>query len=156
MLACRNCGSKCRIRWTPRPEPCFLKGSKAKRPAEVPTFWRCLLSDVSSALHLDQRPSRGRALGATAGAATPARFRLALASAGQLFGLRRDRPLDILEADLFLSSLAARLVLDHDDTNMAAAFELAEQHLVGERLLDVLLDHARHRPRAHVLVITVP
>ena len=38
---------------------------------------------------------------------------------------------------------------------MAAALELAEQHLVGQRLLDVLLDHARHRPRAHLLVIAV-
>ncbi len=34
-------------------------------------------------------------------------------------------------------------------------FEPAEQHLVGQRLLDVLLDHPRHRPGAHQLVIAV-
>ena len=32
-------------------------------------------------------------------------------------------------------------------------FKLAEQHFVGERRLDRLLDDACHRPRAHLLVI---
>ena len=47
------------------------------------------------------------------------------------------------------------VVLGHDHAHVPAGFQLAEQHLVGERLLDVLLDHARHRPRAHLLVVAV-
>src|SRR5690606_17558709 len=76
---------------------------------------------------------------------------LAGAALGDLLGLGRHRPVEIFEAEL----VAALLVLDQDDADMAAALEPAEQHLVGERLLDMLLDHARHRPRAHQLVIAV-
>ena len=47
------------------------------------------------------------------------------------------------------------LVLDQHDADVAAALELAEQHLVGEPLLDVLLDHPRHRAGAHQLVVAV-
>src|SRR6478752_3793033 len=94
---------------------------------------------------LDQRSSRDGTLGAAR--LWPAR-RGALARARQFFRLRRDRALDEFEADLVLGR---RLVLDQDDTNVTAAFELAEQHLVRERLLDVLLDHAGHRARAHLL-----
>src|SRR5262249_19582490 len=78
--------------------------------------------------------------------------RLALARARQFLRLRRDRTFDELEADLVE---ARALVLDDDDADMSAALEPAEQHFVSERLLDVLLDHARHRPRTHLLVIAV-
>ena len=69
-----------------------------------------------------------------------------------LLRLRRDRPFEDTRSR---ASRCRFLVLDDDDAHMAAALELAEQHLVGERLLDVLLDHARHRPRAHLLVVAV-
>src|SRR6478609_2846445 len=109
-----------------------------------------------SRLHLDQRALGGRALRP---AARTARLRLAgrvaLARARQFLRLRRHRPLDIFEADLFLRPVGCRLVLDQHDADMPAALELAEQHLVGERLLDVLLDHAGHRPRTHLLVVTM-
>ena len=36
---------------------------------------------------------------------------------------------------------------------MAAILQPSKQDLVGERLLDVLLDHAGHRPRAHEFVV---
>src|SRR6185312_4533678 len=98
---------------------------------------------------LDQRPFRG-ALGTAAWTATRSRF--ALARAGQLFRLRRNRTFDELEADIVR---ARRLVLDQHDADMAAALELAEEHLVGQRLLDVLLDHAGHRPRTHLLIVAV-
>src|SRR4029453_3651908 len=101
---------------------------------------------------LDQRPPRGRPLGAAAPVGT-ARLRLALAGAGQLFRLRRDRSLGELEADLVLA-FRARLVLDQHDADMAAALQMAEQHFISQRLLDVLLDHARHRTRPHLLVVT--
>ena len=32
---------------------------------------------------------------------------------------------------------------------------MAEQHFIRERLLDVLLDHAGHRPRTHLLVVAM-
>src|SRR6266516_6653200 len=104
---------------------------------------------------LDQRSPRGRALGPAA-AIGAARFwsarRGALARARQLLRLGRDRAFDEFEADLVLGG---RLVLDQHDADVAAALELAEQHLVRQRLLNVLLDHAGHRPRAHLLVIAV-
>ena len=56
---------------------------------------------------------------------------------------------------IFSCPFRARLVLDQHDTDVAAALQLAEQHLVGQRLLDVLLDHARHRPRAHLLIVAM-
>jgi len=34
-------------------------------------------------------------------------------------------------------------------------FSLPKQHLVRQRLLDVLLDHPGHRPRAHLLVVAM-
>ena len=79
-----------------------------------------------------------------------ARF-FGFAGAGIFSGFGRHRPVEIFEAEL----VAAVLVLDQNDTHMAAGLELAEQHLVGQRLLDVLLDDAGHRPRAHLLVIAV-
>ncbi len=42
-----------------------------------------------------------------------------------------------------------------DDLHRAAVLELAEQQLVGERLLDVLLDDARQRPGAELLVVAL-
>jgi hypothetical protein len=36
---------------------------------------------------------------------------------------------------------------------MTARLEAAEQYFFGQRLLDVLLDHPRDRPGAHLLVI---
>src|SRR6185437_683262 len=121
-----------------------------KRPS--PPAAGCLLDSHPSSL--DQRPSRDRTLRAAAPSVLLrlARHR-ALARAGQLLRLRRHRPFEVFEADLFLAG--CRLVLDQHDTDMAATLELAEQHLVGERLLDVLLDHARHRAGAHLLVIAV-
>src|ERR1700682_603029 len=89
---------------------------------------------------LDQRPSRGRALGAAAGATRLrlARCGAALAGTGQLFRLRRHRAFDELEADL-APVFGIRLVLEQHDADVTAALELAEQHFVRERLLDVLL-----------------
>ena len=66
----------------------------------------------------------------------------------QARGLDRRIGLEILEAKLFL----AVLLLDqhaHD----AAVFQRAEQDLLGERLLDVLLDHPRQGTRAELLVV---
>ena len=51
--------------------------------------------------------------------------------------------------------LDAVFVRGDDDAHRAAVLQPAEQHLVGERRLDRLLDDARHRPRAHLLVIAV-
>ena len=45
-----------------------------------------------------------------------------------------------------------RVVLDAD-VDLAAVRQLAEQQLLGERLLDLVLDQPRHRPRAHQLVV---
>src|SRR5262249_22567687 len=107
-----------------------------------------------SRLDLDQRHLRHRAARRRAAfrsgrlAARAAPFGLGL---GNLLGLRRHRTVEIFEAEL----LDARFVLDRDDAHVAAALELAEQDFVGERLLDVLLDEARHRPRPHLLVIAV-
>src|SRR5262249_9417950 len=107
-----------------------------------------------SRLDLDQRHLRHRA------ARRRAAFRAGGLAAGgaalwlglrDLLGLRRHRAVEIFEAEL----LDARFVLDRDDAHVAAALELAEQDFVGERLLDVLLDEARHRPRPHLLVIAV-
>src|SRR3954471_2142842 len=90
---------------------------------------------------LDQR-ALGRPLRA-AGASGLGLARRALAGSRELLLLRRDRTLDELEADLVLGLVG--LVLDQNDADMAATLELAEQHLVGQRLLDMLLDHASHR-----------
>ena len=49
-------------------------------------------------------------------------------------------------------SNAAVLDADLDD---AALGQLAEQQLFGQRLLDVLLDHAAQRTRAHLVVIAL-
>src|ERR1700739_3830711 len=86
---------------------------------------------------LDQRPLRGRDL-RPAAIGTVRLRRLALARHRQLLGLWRDRAFDELEADLFRRRLSTRLVLDQDDADVAAALELAEQHLVRQWLLDVL------------------
>src|SRR5262249_19118675 len=97
-----------------------------------------------SRLDLDQRHLRHRAARRRAAfragrlAAGAAALGLGL---GNLLRLRRDRAVQILETEL----LDAGFVLDRDDAHVAAALELAEQDLVGERLLDILLDEARHR-----------
>src|SRR5258708_35189377 len=80
---------------------------------------------TSAVSHLDQRPSRGRALGAATGAT---QFRLprcgaAFAGAGQLFRLRRHRAFDELEADLALV-FRSRLVLQEHDADVTAALAL--------------------------------
>src|SRR5436305_15273358 len=98
-----------------------------KRPASLPAF------SVSSASHLDQWTARGRPLRSAAG--RTARFRLArrgaLARARQLLGFRCHRSVEVFEADLFLRRVAACLVLDEDDANMASALQLTEQQLVS-------------------------
>ena len=38
---------------------------------------------------------------------------------------------------------------------MPAALELAEQHFIGKRLLDIFLNEAGHGPCAHLLVIAM-
>src|SRR5580704_12356577 len=96
---------------------------------------RRLCCKMSSTSGLDQRSFRGRALGATAAIRTIRLRRLALARYRQLLGLGRDRAFDELEADLLLCRLSISLVLDQDDADMAATLELAEQHLIGQRLL---------------------
>src|SRR3972149_7072679 len=70
-----------------------------------------------------------------------------LVGSGTLSRLWRHRPIDIFEAKFF------RAVLDDDDAHMPARLELAEQQFLGQRLLDVLLDHAGHRPRAPLFVL---
>src|SRR5262245_66285392 len=90
--------------------------------------------------HLRHRAARGRraAVAFRAGglAARAAALGLGL---GNLLRLGRDRPVEVLEAEL----LRAGLVLHRDDAHVAARLELAEPHLGGERLLDLLLDPAR-------------
>src|ERR1700722_15245988 len=128
--------------------------------AKKPAVWRHagFPIRIMSGSRLDQRSSRGRALRTTAAARTIrfgfARHR-ALARAGELLRLRRPRPFDIFEADLPRFGLRTGLILDQHDADMAATLEFAEQHFVCQRLLDVLLDHARHRPRAHLLIIAM-
>src|SRR5215211_4931433 len=108
-------------------------------------------------LHLHQRhlgdgaaAARRCAFGA-GGLRTPRRAGPALGFGWDLLRLRRDRAIEELEAELVASSL----VRDDDDADVSAALELAEQNLVGEALLDMLLDDPRHRPRAHLLVVAV-
>ena len=43
----------------------------------------------------------------------------------------------------------------HVDHDAAAGDQLAEQQLVGQRTLDLVLHHARHRPRAHLRIEAV-
>src|SRR6266550_2240315 len=57
----------------------------------------------------------------------------------QLLRPRLARPIRVIEAELAV----AGFIGDDDDTDMAAALESAEQNLVGQRFLDVLLDHPR-------------
>ena len=47
------------------------------------------------------------------------------------------------------------LVVLHHDLHDAALGELAEQQLLGQRLLDVLLDHPAERARAHLVVVAL-
>src|SRR5688572_32936195 len=62
--------------------------------------------------------------------------------------------LGVLVGDRFQlqAGAALRIVLDRylDD---AALLQLAEQHLFGERLLDLFLDQPAERARAHPLVV---
>src|SRR5579872_3331060 len=122
-----------------------------KKPARLAT--RRPFDLILARLDLHQRASRGRAL--RPAAIWAARLRLSrqrsLAGAGQLLRFRRDGSVDEFETDLVL----VRIVLNQHDAHVAATLQLAEQDLVGERLLDVLLDHARHRPRTHLLVVAV-
>jgi len=68
--------------------------------------------------------------------------------------------------DILVNSAGIALLSDVEDfgrdqwdpmvsVNMTAAFEPAEQDLFGEAFLDVLLDHARHRPGAHEFIVAV-
>src|SRR5215208_6073467 len=86
----------------------------------------------AGALHLHQRhlgdgaaAARRCALGA-GGLRTPRRAGPALGLGRDLLRLRRDRPVEELEAELVASSL----VRGDDDTDVSAALELAEQNLV--------------------------
>src|SRR5688500_14586448 len=72
-------------------------------------------------------------------------FFLGLARGGLLLSLGRlGRGRNDLEA--------RRIVLD-PDLDLAAIGELAEQQLLGERLLDLLLDQTAHRSRTVELVV---
>src|SRR5271166_1499055 len=62
---------------------------------------------------------------------------------GRLFGRLQVR---IVEDDL---------VVAHIDPDQAALGELAEQQLLGQRLLHMLLDGAGERPRAHAGIVTL-
>ena len=79
------------------------------------------------------------------------RLALARRGSGSFSGRGFTGPSGYSKAELAV----AGLVGDDDDADVAARLQAAEQHLVGQRLLDVLLDHPRHRPRAHQLVIAV-
>src|SRR5262245_34391828 len=79
--------------------------------------------------------------------------RLATDRTVRFFLLRPDRRL-VGECLQLEARLAGLLGLDRN-AHRAALLELAEEHLVGERLLDVLLDHAAERPRTHALVVTL-
>ena len=78
-------------------------------------------------------------------------LRLGAARFGQFFLPWFHRTVRIFETELAV----AGLVGDDNDPHVAAALETSEQHFVGERLLDVLLDHPRHRPGTHKLVVAV-
>src|SRR5215475_11002557 len=128
-----------------------------KRPGRARPFYS---SDADPALDLDQRHLGHRAtrrwraavaLGAGRLAARALALGLGAERLRDLLRFGRDRPVEEFEAELG----RAGLVLDRDDADVAAGLELTEQHLVGERLLDVLLDQAGHRPRAHLLVVAV-
>src|SRR5712691_5058239 len=112
---------------------------------------------VRTVLDFYQRHLRHRAArrGRPAVAARAGRLAARAAPLGlgfrKLLRLRGHRPVEIFEAEL----VEAGFVLHHDHPHVAAVLELAEQDLVGERLLDVLLDQARHRPRPHLLVVAV-
>src|SRR3954451_923386 len=97
-------------------------------------------------LDLDQRDLGHRAARRRRAAAALGAGRLAAGAAAlgfrfrDLLRLGRDRPLEIFERELLRAGF---FVLGRDDANVTAGLELAEQNLVGERLLDVLLDEAR-------------
>src|SRR5258708_11581273 len=69
----------------------------------------------------------------------------------QFLRLGRDRTVKELESEL----VSALFVLVDDHTHVPTGLQMAEQYLVCKRLLDVLLDHARHRPRTHQLIVTI-
>src|SRR5436190_10434069 len=104
--------------------------------------------------HLWHRAARRwPAIAARANSLAPRRASLGLAGLrlGNLFRLWRHRPIEIFEAEL----VRARLILADDDTNMPAGLALAEQHFIGERLLDRLLNETGHRAGAHLLIIAM-
>ena len=51
--------------------------------------------------------------------------------------------------DIALLGIGENGHLAFNDPHVAATLELSEQNLVGKSLLDVLLDHPRHRPGTH-------
>jgi hypothetical protein len=75
-----------------------------------------------------------------------------LAGSAQIL-LRLDRR--VVGDRVELEAGDAGLLLLDGHADRATLAQLAEQHLVGERLLDVLLDHAAERTRAHALVIAL-
>src|SRR6266850_5524320 len=124
-------------------------GPDARRPGEPPGLQTSLSKRIPSNLH--QRHLRHRAARRRRAAITPWSRRLVAAvrtrpalrpgADRDLLRLRSDRPFRELKAEVALS----RFLLDQHDPDMTASLELAEQHLVGERLLDRLLDQPRHR-----------
>src|SRR5258706_13528816 len=67
--------------------------------------------------------------------------------------LRRDLAGDHRDVDLFARlSVLVRLAGDED---RRARLELAAEHVVGERILDVALDRAAQRPGAHRRVVAL-
>src|SRR6185295_855829 len=57
---------------------------------------------------------------------------------------------EVLEGELLVVALAG-----HGHLDGAPVLQLAEQQLVGQRLLDVLLDDAGERPGAELLVVAL-
>jgi hypothetical protein len=49
----------------------------------------------------------------------------------------------------------ADLVALHISSNFAAVLEFAEQNLLGQRLLELVLNHARKRPSSHQPVVAL-
>ena len=95
------------------------------------------------------RPSRGRLLG---GRSLPA----ACVGTSSLAALPSSACTGSSSASDSSFRPVSPLFLGLDgDAHRAALLQLAEQHLVGQRLLDVLLDDAAERPRAHALVIAL-
>src|SRR5262245_38279241 len=115
------------------------------------------------------RPSRAEASTATPKLAPSSSLSLAFAAptasrASPAIAARSTAFIEFLPCDVGLDrggrrlirfKLEMELVVLHRDVHVTAVRELAKQQLFGQRALHALLDHPRHRARAHLLVVAV-